>query len=92
MFFATGSSKSFLQDALHKKAAAIVSEEPLPGDIPCLVVTKDVRLLLARMAARFYGYPSRRMHRHGDDRHQREDDRQLSHRVDRAGIRGRSRA
>jgi UDP-N-acetylmuramoyl-L-alanyl-D-glutamate--2,6-diaminopimelate ligase len=61
MFFATGSSKSFLQDALNKKASVIVSEEPLPGDIPCLVVANDVRLLLARVAARFYGFPSRRI-------------------------------
>jgi UDP-N-acetylmuramyl-tripeptide synthetase len=61
MFFATGASKSFLQDALSKKASVIVSEEPLPGDIPCLVVAKDVRLILARAAARFYGFPSRRI-------------------------------
>ncbi len=61
MFFATGSSTSFLQDALSRKASVIVSEGPLPGDIPCLVVTEDVRLLLARVAARFYGFPSRRI-------------------------------
>ncbi len=59
MFFATGSSKSFLQDALNKKASVIVADGPLPGDIPCLVIAKDVRLLLSRVAARFYGFPSR---------------------------------
>ena len=61
IFFATDSSKPFLQDALERKASVIVSDEPLPGDIPCLIVTPDVRLLLARAAARFYGFPSRRM-------------------------------
>ncbi len=61
VFFATGSSKPFLGTALERKAAAIVSDELLPGSIPCLVVTENVRLLLARMAARFHGFPSREM-------------------------------
>jgi UDP-N-acetylmuramoyl-L-alanyl-D-glutamate--2,6-diaminopimelate ligase len=61
IFFATDSSKPFLQDALGRKASVIVSDEPLPGDIPCLVVARDVRLLLAKAAARFYGFPSRQI-------------------------------
>ena len=61
VFFATGSSKPFLVRALERKAAAIVSDEILTGDIPCLVVTDNVRLLLARMAARLYGFPSREL-------------------------------
>ena len=43
------------------RPAVVVSEEPLTGDIPCLVLTGDARLLLAQAAARFYGFPSRRM-------------------------------
>ena len=62
LFFATDSSKAFLQDALQKGASVIVSETPLPGDIPCLVTARDVRLLLAHTAARFYGFPSRQIH------------------------------
>ena len=62
MFFATDSSKAFLQDALQKGASVVVSEGRLPGDIPCLVTTEDMRLLLARAAARFYGFPSRQIH------------------------------
>ncbi len=62
VFFATGSSKPFLENALDRKAAVIVSDELLPGNIPCLVVTENVRLLLARMAAKFYGFPSREMY------------------------------
>jgi UDP-N-acetylmuramoyl-L-alanyl-D-glutamate--2,6-diaminopimelate ligase len=61
MFFATGSSKSFVREALEKKASVIVSDEPLPGDIPCLIIAHDVRRLLAGLAARFYGFPSREL-------------------------------
>jgi len=61
IFFATGTSKSFVESALQRKALAIVSDGSLPCDVPCLVVTGNVRSLLARMAARFYGYPSREM-------------------------------
>lgn len=61
VFFATGASKPYLSRALEQKASAIVSDELLPGDIPCLVVTDNVRLLLARMAARFFGFPSRQL-------------------------------
>jgi UDP-N-acetylmuramoyl-L-alanyl-D-glutamate--2,6-diaminopimelate ligase len=61
VFFATGASKPYLSTALERKAAAIVSDELLPGNIPCLVVTGNVRLLLARMAAKFYGFPSRQL-------------------------------
>src|SRR5208283_4298655 len=61
VFFATGASKPYLSCALDRKASAIVSDELLPGNIPCLVVTDNVRLLLARMAAKFYGFPSREM-------------------------------
>ncbi len=61
VFFVTPSSRAFLEDALARRPAVVVSEEPLTGDIPCLVLTGDARLLLAQAAARFYGFPSRRM-------------------------------
>jgi UDP-N-acetylmuramoyl-L-alanyl-D-glutamate--2,6-diaminopimelate ligase len=61
VFFATETSKPYLSRALEQKASVIVSDELLSGDIPCLVVTDDVRLLLARMAARFFGFPSREL-------------------------------
>lgn len=61
VFFATGASRPYLSRALEQKASAVVSDELLSGDIPCLVVTDNVRLLLARMAARFYGFPSRQL-------------------------------
>jgi UDP-N-acetylmuramoyl-L-alanyl-D-glutamate--2,6-diaminopimelate ligase len=61
VFFVTGSSRPYLTEALARQASVIVSEEPLPEPVPCLVLTGDARLLLARAAARFYGFPSRRM-------------------------------
>jgi UDP-N-acetylmuramoyl-L-alanyl-D-glutamate--2,6-diaminopimelate ligase len=58
-FFATETSKPFLQKALDQGTEVVVSDEILPGAVPCLVVTDNVRSLLARAAARFYNDPSR---------------------------------
>lgn len=60
VFFATDASRSFVSNALDRGAAVIVADQPLP-DVPCLVVAPDVRLLLARMASRFYRFPSREL-------------------------------
>jgi UDP-N-acetylmuramoyl-L-alanyl-D-glutamate--2,6-diaminopimelate ligase len=62
MFFATGAGAPFLGEALKRKAACIVSDGPLPFDVPRQVIAKDARSLLARVASRFYGLPSRSMH------------------------------
>ncbi len=61
LFFATDSSRAFLQDALQKGASAVVSEEKRDGNVPCLVTTENARRLLALAAAKFYGFPSRRL-------------------------------
>lgn len=50
----------FAAKAVEQGAAALVVEEPLPLDVPMLVV-KDVRFAMAVIASRFYGYPSREM-------------------------------
>jgi UDP-N-acetylmuramoyl-L-alanyl-D-glutamate--2,6-diaminopimelate ligase len=62
IFFATEASKPYVQEAERKGAAVIVSDTELPGDFPCVVLTDEPRLALGRMAARFFGYPSRAMH------------------------------
>jgi UDP-N-acetylmuramoyl-L-alanyl-D-glutamate--2,6-diaminopimelate ligase len=62
IYFATASSASYVADAVAKGASVIISDTELPGSIPCMMVAPDVRLLLGKMAARFYGYPSRDMH------------------------------
>ncbi|HVN24383.1 MAG TPA: UDP-N-acetylmuramoyl-L-alanyl-D-glutamate--2,6-diaminopimelate ligase [Syntrophorhabdales bacterium] len=62
IFFATETSKPYVQEAVRKGAAVVISDAELSGNFPCLVVIRDVRTLLGRMAARFFGYPSRDMH------------------------------
>ena len=57
IFFATEASKPYVQEAVKKGAAVIVSDTELSGDFPCLVLTREPRRVLARMAARFFGYP-----------------------------------
>ncbi len=61
VFFATGTSKSFVENALRRSALAVVSDEALSARAPCLVLTENVRSLLARASAKFYGYPSREL-------------------------------
>jgi UDP-N-acetylmuramoyl-L-alanyl-D-glutamate--2,6-diaminopimelate ligase len=52
---------SFINQAIEKGAIAVISEEPgLPGRIPIIVV-KDSRKALARVAATFYHDPSRKL-------------------------------
>jgi UDP-N-acetylmuramoyl-L-alanyl-D-glutamate--2,6-diaminopimelate ligase len=62
IFFATEASKSYVHEALKKGAGVVVSDEELTGDFPCLVLIREPRIVLGRMAARFFGYPSRGMH------------------------------
>ncbi len=45
---------SFVQDAISRGAAAIVSGQPISADVPVLTVS-DTRLYLALAAARFHG-------------------------------------
>ncbi|WHA42122.1 UDP-N-acetylmuramoyl-L-alanyl-D-glutamate--2,6-diaminopimelate ligase [Agrobacterium larrymoorei] len=58
LFVAVAGNKAdgatFVQDAISKGAAAIVSSQPLNVSVPVLVVS-DARLYLALSAARFYG-------------------------------------
>jgi len=62
IFFATEASKPYVHEAVRKGALVIVSDVELTGDFPCLVVIREPRIVLGRMAARFFGYPSRGMH------------------------------
>lgn len=66
VFFALRGEKAdgtaFAAQAVARGAAAVVSESPKPAslDVPWVVV-QDARLALARMAAAFYGHPSREL-------------------------------
>jgi UDP-N-acetylmuramoyl-L-alanyl-D-glutamate--2,6-diaminopimelate ligase len=50
----------FAAQAVAAGAAAVVTERPVSGHVPQIVV-KDARLALALLAAEFHGHPSRRM-------------------------------
>ncbi|HME46197.1 MAG TPA: UDP-N-acetylmuramoyl-L-alanyl-D-glutamate--2,6-diaminopimelate ligase [Syntrophorhabdales bacterium] len=62
IFFATEASKPYVHEAVRKGAGVIVSDAELGDDFPCFVLIREPRMVLGRMAARFFGYPSRGMH------------------------------
>jgi UDP-N-acetylmuramoyl-L-alanyl-D-glutamate--2,6-diaminopimelate ligase len=62
MFFVTGKSSAYLDEAIRRGAAVFVAETPLSGSFPCTVVTPDVTAFVGKVASRFYGFPSRRLH------------------------------
>ena len=62
IFFATETSKPYVQEAVRKGAAVIVTDTEIAGDFPCLVLIREPRVLLGKMAATFFGHPSRAMH------------------------------
>ncbi len=62
VFFVTKKSEPFIAEALKKGARVIVAERELETEAPCLISTDDVQALLGKMASRFYGMPSTRLH------------------------------
>lgn len=62
VFFATRKSETFIAQALKKGATVIVAGKDVKEAVPCLVVSDDVPLLLGKMASRFYGLPSTKLH------------------------------
>ncbi len=51
---------AFARQAIDRGAAAVVSEQPAPGDLTApWIVVNDARLALALLAAEFYRHPSR---------------------------------
>jgi UDP-N-acetylmuramoyl-L-alanyl-D-glutamate--2,6-diaminopimelate ligase len=54
--------RAFAAQALGRGATAVVAETPPPPDVSApWIVVRDSRLALARLAAAFYGYPSREL-------------------------------
>lgn len=62
IFFVTTKSEPFVIEALKKGAKVIVAERKLKTEVPCLISTDDVQALLGKMASRFYGLPSTKLH------------------------------
>jgi UDP-N-acetylmuramoyl-L-alanyl-D-glutamate--2,6-diaminopimelate ligase len=62
VFFVTQKSEPFITEAVRKGARVIVAEREFETEAPCLISTDDVQALIGRMASRFYGLPSTRLH------------------------------
>lgn len=50
----------FIQDAIKKGAGAVIAQEP-GASVKNLIIVKDTRRAVAKLAAAFYGYPSRKI-------------------------------
>lgn len=61
LFFVTGSSKAFVQEAVQKGASVVVSDTASP-DSPCTIIVSDPRMVLGKMVAKFYDFPSKKLH------------------------------
>lgn len=61
LFFATGTSRLFLSEALRKGASVVVSEADIP-ESPCTIIVSDLRMMLGRMVAKLYDFPSQKLH------------------------------
>jgi UDP-N-acetylmuramoyl-L-alanyl-D-glutamate--2,6-diaminopimelate ligase len=61
LFFATGSSKAFVHEAVQKGASAVISDGA-SADAPCSIIVSDPRTVLGRVVAKFYGFPSKKLH------------------------------
>jgi UDP-N-acetylmuramoyl-L-alanyl-D-glutamate--2,6-diaminopimelate ligase len=62
VFFVTKKSEPFIAEALRKGARVIVARSEFEAEAPCLISTDDVHALLGKMASRFYGLPSTKLH------------------------------
>lgn len=62
VFFVTKKSEPFIKEALKKGARVIVAESALDTESPCVILADDVPALLGKMASRFYGMPSTKLH------------------------------
>jgi UDP-N-acetylmuramoyl-L-alanyl-D-glutamate--2,6-diaminopimelate ligase len=62
VFFATRKSETFISEALKAGAVAVVAGRDVNEPVPCLVVSYDVPSFLGKMASRFYGLPSTKLH------------------------------
>lgn len=61
LFFATDSSKAFVSEALQKGASVVVSDTAIP-ESPCTIIVPDPRIMLGKLVAKFYDFPSKKLH------------------------------
>ncbi len=51
----------YIPDAVNRGATAIVAPEKVTAEVRCYAVATDIRDAIAKIAARFYGFPSREL-------------------------------
>lgn len=61
MFFATGRSGTYIDDALKRGARAIVTDREPDRSFDCEIIVEDVAASLGNAASTFYGFPSKHM-------------------------------
>ncbi len=62
LFFATGKSGGYIDDALKQGASALITGKETDEPFPCTVVVADPAKALGHIASKFYGFPSKHMH------------------------------
>jgi UDP-N-acetylmuramoyl-L-alanyl-D-glutamate--2,6-diaminopimelate ligase len=62
MFFATGKSGTYIDDALKRGAKVIVTDKKPDSPFECVITVEDVAASLGEAASTFYGFPSKQMH------------------------------
>ncbi len=62
MFFATGKSGTYIDDALKRGAKVIVTDKKPDSPFECVITVEDVAASLGDAASTFYGFPSKQMH------------------------------
>lgn len=51
----------FIPDAIRNGAVAVIASRPVQAKLACFAVVSDIRSAVAKVAARFFGYPSREL-------------------------------
>ena len=62
VFFVTNTSRPYVDEAKKRGASVLVSQEKLNGEQTPSILVEDVRTTLGKMAASFFGFPSRDLH------------------------------
>lgn len=62
LFFAAGTGRAFIDDALRRGARAAVTDSPTEGPFACIVRVGNIAKALGQAASKFHGHPSRKMH------------------------------
>jgi UDP-N-acetylmuramoyl-L-alanyl-D-glutamate--2,6-diaminopimelate ligase len=57
----TDDGAKYIGNAIAKGATAVVAERDFTADVQCKVIVKDMRSAVAKIAARFHNYPSKRL-------------------------------